>query len=122
VSITNTGDRAGDEVVQLYVSDDVSSLTRPDRELRGFQRITLQPGETHKVTFSIGPEQLAFWKDGEWIAEPGTFGVLVGASSTSVQRTALRECECYLGWPNLWYNRVYGSHRQCPGRRGRTRL
>ena len=61
VDVTNTGERAGDEVVQLYIRDLVSSVTRPVKELKGFERITLQPGETRTVALEITPDRLAFW-------------------------------------------------------------
>lgn len=84
VDVTNTGDRTGDEVVQLYIRDDVGSLTRPVKELKGFERITLEPGETHSVTFSIGIENLQFY-DSEMkpVVEPGRFTVYVGGSSAT---------------------------------------
>ena len=59
--VTNTGNRAGTEVVQMYIRDVVSSVTRPVKELKGFQQVVLEPGETHTVTFEITPESLAFY-------------------------------------------------------------
>jgi beta-glucosidase len=85
VTIKNTGARAGDEVVQLYLRDDVSSRVRPAKELKGFQRITLAPGESRVVEFPIGFDQLKFWKDGAWTVEPGTFTVMVGSSSEDLR-------------------------------------
>src|SRR6185312_2707610 len=61
VDVRNTGTRAGDEVVQLYLRDVAASMTRPVKELKGFQRVTLQPGNTKRVEFEIGPPQLGFW-------------------------------------------------------------
>ncbi len=82
VDVTNTGKRAGSEVVQLYIRDLVSSVTRPVKELRGFQRVTLQPGETQTVAFDITPESLAFYDiDYKYVVEPGDFEVMVGTSS-----------------------------------------
>jgi beta-glucosidase len=82
VDVRNTGARAGDEVVQLYVRDDVASVTRPVRELRGFERITLQPGETRTVSFTLRPDDLAFYDvQMRRVVEPGSFTVWVGASS-----------------------------------------
>jgi len=81
-TITNTGTRPGSEVVQLYVRDLVGSLTRPVRELKGFQRVTLQPGESHTLTFTLTEEQLAFTRaDGTYGVEPGRFQVWVAPHS-----------------------------------------
>jgi len=82
VEVTNTGALPGDEVVQVYVRDTVSSVTRPVKELRGFQRIRLAPGETRTVTFPLGPDHLAFTRiDRSWAVEPGEFDIMVGSSS-----------------------------------------
>ena len=84
VEVTNAGQRPGDEVVQLYLRDVVSSVTRPVKELKGFQRVTLKPGETKAVAFTIGHDALGFWKTPkEFIVEPGKFDVTVGGSSTA---------------------------------------
>ena len=85
VKVTNTGSRSGDEVVQLYLRDDVSSLVRPAMELRGFRRITLAPGASQTLKFPVGFEQLRFWKDHHWVVEPGTFTVMVGSSSEDIR-------------------------------------
>ena len=87
VEVTNTGKRAGDEVVQLYVRDLFTArVTRPVKELKGFRRITLQPGETQTVAFEVGLEQLAFWnEDMQRVVEPGEFEIMVGGSSVEVQ-------------------------------------
>jgi beta-glucosidase len=85
LSVTNTGDRAGDEVVQLYVRDEEASLTRPVKQLRGFARVTLGAGERRTVTFSLDAEQLAFVDvPGRWIVEPGTFRIMLGTSSADL--------------------------------------
>jgi beta-glucosidase len=90
VDITNTSTRTGDEVVQLYIRDRVSSVTRPVKELKGFERITLQPGEKRTVSFEIGPDHLAFWNiDMKFVVEPGEFDILVGPSSAELQGVAL---------------------------------
>ena len=90
VAVTNTGSVAGDEVVQMYIRDQVSSLTRPIMELKGFQRIALEPGETRKVTFTITPDQLAFLNARmERVVEPGLFDVMVGTSSAEWERVVL---------------------------------
>lgn len=82
--VTNTGARAGEEVVQLYVRDRVGSVTRPVRELKGFEKISLQPGESREVHFTLRPADLAFWRaDRTWGCEPGEFDVFVGADSTA---------------------------------------
>jgi beta-glucosidase len=82
VEITNVGDAVGDEVVQMYIRDRVSSVTRPVKELKGFQRVTLQPGETYKVKLSITRESLAFFNiDRDYTIEPGEFEIMVGSSS-----------------------------------------
>jgi beta-glucosidase len=89
VNVTNTGARAGDEVVQLYIRDRVSSVTRPVKELRGFARVPLKPGETRAVSFTVGPEALWLTNvDMQRVVEPGTFDILVGSSSeTSLSAT-----------------------------------
>jgi beta-glucosidase len=82
VTVTNAGSRAGDEVVQLYVRDDVATVARPVKELRGFRRITLRPGEARTLTFTLRPDDLAFHDiDMKKIVEPGTFTVFAGGSS-----------------------------------------
>ena len=82
VDVTNSGDRAGDEVVQLYVHDVVSSVTRPTRELRGFERVTLTPGESKTVTFVLGPAELSLIdRRMQRVVEPGKFEVMAGTSS-----------------------------------------
>jgi beta-glucosidase len=82
VEVENTGKRAGDEVVQLYLRDVVASRTRPVRELKGFERITLNAGEKRRVNFTLAPEQLGFYnREMRFIVEPGEFKVFVGNSS-----------------------------------------
>jgi len=82
VDVTNTGSREGDEVVQLYIRDEVSSVTRPVEELRGFERITLKPGESRTVTFQITPDKLWFHDlQMKRVVEPGDFKIMVGNSS-----------------------------------------
>jgi beta-glucosidase len=82
VDVTNTGDRAGDEVAQLYVRENVSSVETPERALKGFSRIHLQPGETRTLTFLVPQEQLAGWNpDRKWVVEPGRYTVWAGGSS-----------------------------------------
>jgi beta-glucosidase len=82
VDVTNTGSRKGDEVVQLYVRDLVSSVTRPVKELKGFERVTLEPGETRTVSLDVTPDRLAFYDiDMVYRVEPGEFRLMVGPSS-----------------------------------------
>jgi beta-glucosidase len=82
VDVTNTGGRAGAEVVQMYIRDLISSVTRPVKELKGFKKVTLQPGETQTVAFDITPESLAFYDvKMKYVVEPGEFAILVGNSS-----------------------------------------
>jgi beta-glucosidase len=90
VEVRNTGKRAGDEVVQLYVRDRVSSVTRPVLELKGFQRVALAPGETKRVDFKITPEALSFW-DAQMkrTVEPGEFEILVGPNSVDLKSAVL---------------------------------
>lgn len=96
VSVTNTGRRAGSEVVQLYVTDVKSSLPRPLKELKGFQKVSLNPGETRDVTITIGRDALSFYDDraGAWTAEPGTFVAQIGtAADKIVSKTTFRLTE-----------------------------
>lgn len=91
VDVTNGGRVAGDEVVQLYLRDDVASVTRPVRELRGFRRVHLAPGETRTVTFTVGEQDLAFLDASlRRVVEPGGFTVWVGGSSAAEQATHFR--------------------------------
>ena len=87
LDVQNTGKRAGDEVVQLYVHQVKSSVKRPVKELRGFQRVTLQPGEIKSLTFTLPAEKLAFWDEQShgFVVEPGAFDVMLGASSAAIR-------------------------------------
>jgi beta-glucosidase len=87
VDVTNTGPRAGDEVVQLYTHDPLASVPRPIKELRGFQRIYLEPGKSRTVTFTLAAKDLAFWDVAShaWRVEPGTFEIAVGSSSADLR-------------------------------------
>jgi len=94
VDVTNTGQMAGDEVVQLYIRDRISSVTRPVKELKGFCRITLKAGETRTVTFAITPDKLSFLDAHmERVVEPGLFDIMVGSSSAQLDTVALRVVE-----------------------------
>ena len=87
VTVTNTGSCEGTEVVQLYIRDMVGSIARPVQELKGFERISLKPGESRQVTFNINAELLKFYnKDLQFVCEPGDFEVMVGTDSRNVQR------------------------------------
>lgn len=87
VRVKNTGKRTGQETVQLYVSDKKASLPRPVKELKGFQKVTLAPGEEKEVSFIVTREALSFFDDRKhaWVAEPGTFEALIGASATDIR-------------------------------------
>jgi len=90
VDVANTGNRAGDEVVQLYVRDDEASVTRPVLELKGFERVTLKPGERRTVTFTLKPADLSLWNVAmQRVVEPGTFTISAGNSSTSLKAATL---------------------------------
>jgi beta-glucosidase len=89
VDVRNTGKRDGDEVVQLYIRDLVASVPRPVKELKGFQRVTIQSGETRRVEFLLGPEQLGFWnRQMRFVVEPGEFRIMVGSNSEDVIETS----------------------------------
>jgi len=87
VAVTNTGSRAGEEVAQLYVRYPHSAVTRPKRDLRGFRRVTLQPGETRIVTFPLAGRALAYWDADthRWVVETGPVVLEVGASSADIR-------------------------------------
>ena len=90
VDVTNTGQRAGHEVAQLYVRDIAASMARPPKELKGFAKVELVPGEMRTVTLTLGKESLAYWDDGQhaWVAEAGAFEVLIGSSSRDIRARA----------------------------------
>lgn len=90
VDVTNTGKVAGGEVVQLYIRDEVSSVTRPVKELRGFRRIALEAGKTQTVEFYLGPDELSFLnRDMHRVVEPGAFKIMVGGNSVDLTETTL---------------------------------
>ena len=93
VTVKNTGNREGQEVVQLYIADKKSSLPRPLKELKGFKKIKLAPGETQEVSFVIDKESLSFFDDVKhsWIAEPGKFEAIIAASAVDVKGTVAFE-------------------------------
>lgn len=86
-TVTNTGKRTGAEVVQLYIGDEESSLPRPIKELKGFEKVTLNPGEERTVRFTITPEELKYFDDAKhaWVVEPGRFTAHVGVSSADIR-------------------------------------
>ena len=87
VDVTNTGNREGKEVVQLYIGDDEASVERPVMELKGFRKIALKPGETQKVSFTIEPDMLKFYdvNAADWALEKGTFTAYIGAASDDIR-------------------------------------
>jgi len=87
LQVKNCGERAGDEVVQLYVRYPNSKVTRPVKELRGFQRVSLAPGESKAVTFTLEASQLAYYGESGFVVEPGTVQVLIGSSSADIRLT-----------------------------------
>jgi beta-glucosidase len=91
VEVTNTGSREGDEVAQLYIHQRVASVTRPVMELRGFQRVTLKPGETKTVEFKLRPRDLEMLsQDMHWVVEPGVFDIMAGPSSDQTSSVPLQ--------------------------------
>jgi beta-glucosidase len=91
VNVTNTGTRSGKETVQLYTRQMVGSIVRPVKELKGFQQITLQPGETKKVSFTISVDDLKFYNgDLKYVYEPGVFKVFIGTNSEDVKEAGFR--------------------------------
>ena len=89
-TVKNTGAREGAEVVQVYVAPPKSSVPRPPRELKGFAKVRLQAGESREVRIALRPSALAYYdeKSGKWTAEPGEYGILVGASSRDIRLQA----------------------------------
>jgi beta-glucosidase len=89
VKVTNTGARAGEEVVQLYLRDPVASVVRPVKELIDFRRVRIEPGQTQTLHFTIDREKLSFYNVAlQWVAEPGAFELMVGASSADIRQRA----------------------------------
>jgi beta-glucosidase len=88
VTVRNSGNRPGEEVVQLYARDPVASVSRPVQELRGFRRIALAPGEAKRVSFVLTPAQFALWDAGHWRIEAGEIQLMVGASSADIRARA----------------------------------
>ena len=95
VDVTNTGDRTGAEVVQLYVRDVEATVRRPEKELKGFAKVVIEPGRTERVHFTLDDRAFAFWdpRSGGWRVEPGEFELLVGASSADIRARAVHTRE-----------------------------
>jgi beta-glucosidase len=98
--ITNTGKRAGAEVAQIYVQDVKSSVARPVKELKGFQKVLLQAGETKKVSVPLDRNAFAFYaeKQGAWVAEAGEFKILAGASAGDIRQASAFSLEPSIQW------------------------
>ena len=91
VRLTNDGPYAGEEVVQLYIRDIQGSSTRPVQELKGFQRVSLKPGESREVNFKIDASLLKFYNyDLDYVCEPGEFDIMIGGASDRVKQTRFR--------------------------------
>lgn len=90
VDITNTGNRQGDEVVQLYIHGISRTVIRPIKELKGFERISLKPGQTKKIFFTISTKELQFWNNGKWIVESCNFEIMVGPNSVDLKTVKLK--------------------------------
>ncbi len=87
VTVTNSGSRAGDEVVQMYLHQDYTSLKEPVEQLKGFARVNLRPGETRTVRLAVGFDEVKFWKDGRWQMEPGELKIMIASSSRDIRLT-----------------------------------
>jgi beta-glucosidase len=101
VDVKNTGDRAGDEVVQLYVHNNDKSATLPKEQLQGFERISLSPGESKTVAFALPIEQLSYWDTSKhaYVINPGTFDLMVGSASDDVRQKGSFEVTTAGVWP-----------------------
>jgi beta-glucosidase len=94
VDVENVGTRTGDEVVQLYIRDVVASVSRPVKELKGFERVTLLPNEKRRITFTLKPDSLGFYNSQlKFVVEPGEFKVMVGSNSEDVMVKSLQVVE-----------------------------
>ena len=86
MTLTNVGNVEGKEVVQMYIRDHFASVTRPVRELKGFELVALEPGESKEIIFEITPETLAFYSaNKQWEAEPGSFSLFIGTNSATTR-------------------------------------
>ena len=105
--VKNTGSIAGKETAQLYVRDVESTAFRPEKELKGFAKVELQPGEEREISIALGPRAFAYYDAGsrEWVVEPGDFEILVGASSRDIRLKAVLCLETGQGKVSWWTNR-----------------
>jgi beta-glucosidase len=101
VDVKNSGQRAGDEVVQLYIHDGDAGMPRPKEQLAGFERISLRPGETKTVSFSLPVEQLAYWDSDQemWVVKPGVVDAMVGSGSDDIRQKAQFQVTTAGQWP-----------------------
>lgn len=101
--IANTGNVAGSEVAQVYIADPQSTLPRPAKELKGFTKVGLRPGESKKVTVKLGRDAISYYDDRalQWVAEKGTFEVLVAASAEKVELKGETVLEKTFTWTGL---------------------
>jgi beta-glucosidase len=101
VAVRNSGQRAGEEVVQLYVHDGNTIVKRPKEQLAGFERIRLQPGETKTVSFLLPAEQLAYWDSDQemWVVKPGGVDAMVGSGSDDIRQKAQFQITTAGQWP-----------------------
>ena len=101
VDVKNTGDRAGDEVVQLYVHNNDQGAVQPREQLQGFERVSLNPGESKTVDFTLPVEQLSFWDTSKhaYVIHPGTFDVMVGSASDDIRQKGSFEVSNAGEWP-----------------------
>ncbi len=94
VDVENTGKRAGVDIPQLYIRDRCTPVATPVEQLRGFERVALDPGQKKTVTFMLGPEDLKLLnKDMHWVVVPGTFDIMIGQSSTEIKAKGMLEVE-----------------------------
>jgi beta-glucosidase len=102
-TVTNTGDRPGAEVVQLYIGDPVSRVHRPPRELKGFAKVRLDPGASERVTFQLTDRDLSYWSTtfARWVLEPGEFSVEIGSSSRDIRLTTTINIDAPMPRPTL---------------------
>src|SRR3546814_785446 len=108
VDVANTGKVAGDEVVQLYIRDKESSVTQPVKELKGFRRVTLAPGEKQTISFTLTPRSLSLWNiDMKRVVEPGAFDIMEGPDSRTLQTVTMSSEESRVGkeWVSTWRSR-----------------
>lgn len=104
LEVTNTGDTAGAEVVQIYIHDPVSNAPRPHKELKAFRKLHLSPGEKMSTLFDLDKRALGYWEEagqGNWVAEDGEFTVLIGTSSANIALEATVVLDRQHSWRGL---------------------